>query len=1143
MKYNKLYGLFIVLAGLFLVTSCTDDDFGSDVENQQQKKIELSGEIEQVYVTRVNDEGFCDKDEIGVYITDYNGSTPTELKNSGNRADNVRHIYNEAENKWVPVQDIYWKDKNTNIDVYGYYPFAEPNDVNNYAFEVLQNQADVSGNIGGYEASDFLWGKAENIAPTDKVIKLKFKHKMASVRVTLQEGSGFSAGEWAALDKSVVLLNTVRKASIDLSKGNVTAAGEVSEVGIIPMNSGADYRAIVVPQTIKAGTVLFGISVGGVPYKYKKSESFVYNQSKQHNFTITINKKEGGGLEFIVGNESITAWENDDISHDATARAYVVIDCPEYGQLKQSIMAAKKDYSTLKNLKITGNINSEDFYFMRDEMSELQALNLKDVRVENDEIPSDAFANRNSIMRLVLPDKLQVIGDRAFFLCTNLIGSLIIPEGVKIIKNSAFYNCNSLTGTLTLPSTLETIEYASFYNCGFSGKLILPESLKEIGSSAFYFCSNFTGDLHLPSNLEVIGEGAFLNCIGFSGSIKIPEKVKHIEANAFCFDGQRGWYQGNFTGTLTLPKGLTTIGPNAFKGASLRGELNLPNELVIIPDHAFDGCDFSGKLSIPESVAVIGSYSFAFNWRLMGEVVIPKGVQSIGSNAFESCRSLESIVFEDGIETIGREAFKDCFGINRIVCKSATPPSVLPGAFDGVAKDNFTLEVPESSIHLYKSEPGWKDFKRIAAYKNFVIRPSMATAINTSVTRKLILNADGPWTVESKPDWVSLDKSSGNMKTEINLTFSEMPRGNGNREGEIVFKLTDKEFRTRCLVSQYDYNYDEDQIITLNQSSVGKGVNIMILGDGYSAKDISEGKYMADVEEAMGHFFAIEPYATYKNYFNVYTGIAVSPESGIGSINTIVNNRFNTSFKGGVALSGRNGESDFKDIFKYACKAPTITNDNLGESLVIMIANTSDYGGICYMYDDGSAIAYCPKSNYGYPFDFRGVVQHEAGGHGFGKLADEYIYHNEFIDNCPCTCCQHDEGILWGKNHGWYANISLTGKANEVNWSHLIFHPKYNQTVDVYEGGFFHARGVYRSEHNSCMNNDIPYYSTVSREAMVKRIKSIAGETYSFEDFVKNDKLDVIQTTRANVSFNPGFVNMNSIHHAPVILKDRPQIR
>ena len=77
---------------------------------------------------------------------------------------------------------------------------------------------------------------------------------------------------------------------------------------------------------------------------------------------------------------------------------------------------------------------------------------------------------------------------------------------------------------------------------------------------------------------------------------------------------------------------------------------------------------------------------------------------------------------------------------------------------------------------------------------------------------------------------------------------------------------------------------------------------------------------------------------------------------------------------------------------------------------------------------------------------------------------------------------------------------------HEVPWAHFIFDDRYSDVVDIYEGGFTHTRGVFRSEQNSCMNNNIQYHSAISREAIVKRIMLYAGETYSFDEFVKNDK-------------------------------------
>ena len=218
-------------------------------------------------------------------------------------------------------------------------------------------------------------------------------------------------------------------------------------------------------------------------------------------------------------------------------------------------------------------------------------------------------------------------------------------------------------------------------------------------------------------------------------------------------------------------------------------------------------------------------------------------------------------------------------------------------------------------------------------------------------------------------------------------------------------------------------------------------------------------------------------------------------------------------------------------------KAPTVNSGNLDQTLIIIVPNSSDYGGICQMWESGAAIAFCPKSDYGYPLDTRGVIQHEAGGHGFGKLADEYIYHNAFIDFCGCTCCGHVDAVLYGKSLGWYDNIELTGKMHEVGWSHLIFDSRYSDLVDIYEGGFMHNRGVFRSEQNSCMNNDIPYYSTISRESIVKRIKRYAGEAFDFEEFVAKDKREAGVTTR---TFDGATSRRNDKSMAPVVHKGSP---
>ena len=1161
-KHTLLYMVAVVA---YVLTGCSDDIFNGDYSQHDNNRIQLSGDIDQLAVTRVNDNGFCNGDVMGVYIVDYEGNNPGTLKVSGNRGDNVRHTFDEPNYKWSSAYDLYWKDKHTHIDVYGYYPYANPESIEDYQFEVQKDQSTATedGEMGGYEASDFLWGKVSDVAPTTSIIRLPLAHRMSNARVTLIQGSGFADGEWAKTKKIVLTANVARKASINLSTGEIKTAGSVESTMTIPSRVNDEWRTIVVPQTVAAGTTLFSITIGGVPYKFTKNEALTYVAGKMMNFGIKVDKQAGSGAyKLTLVSESITPWENDLVSHDATAKEYIVINSTP-GGLKNAITAANKDYTQVRNLKITGQINAKDFYFMRDSMLRLSALNLKEVRIKgwgkneeyeenmDDQIPNSAFyfiqtvGGSNSLNRIVLPDTLKSIGSNAFYGCKYLSGSLIIPEGVTEIKRGAFNGCIGLNGILSLPSTLKKLgnrgeddmgdEGTDYYggvfqNCrNLTGNLILPDNLELIRGYCFSGCSGLYGELRLPAKLKRMGNCAFSYCSGFSGSLSIPQGITALPSEAF--------HNCGFNGTLTLHDGITNIANDAFANCHFKGELHLPKSLKVISENVFCNNDFSGTLTLPSTLTHIGSNAFANNWRLMGVLDIPNEVESIGESAFSNCKMLEGIIFPESMETIRQGAFNECYGINSIVCKGTMPAHIESGAFNGVAKDNFTLEVPESAISQYQSAPGWCDFKRIAAHHELVCRPSVACALRTLHKQKLVINAEGEWEVASKPDWCEVSPASGNKKTEVILIIKGMAKTADRREGKVVFRLKDKDYTHECSVSQYGYEYGEDEWITLQKATKGNkgGINIVLLGDGFNAKDIASGEYLKDIKQEVEYFFGIEPYKTYRDYFNVYTAIPLSTESGVGTVNTIRYNRFNTTFTGGVGL-----KADYDEIFDYALGAPTVNKRNLNQTLIIIVPNSTDYGGICQMWPDGSAIAFCPKSTYGYPLNTRGVIQHEAGGHGFGKLGDEYIYHNAFIDACGCSCCGHVLEFNAAKSLGWYDNLELTGKMHSVGWSHMIFDDRYSDIVDIYEGGYMHNRGVFRSEPNSCMNNDIPYYSTISRESIVKRIKAYAGETYSFEDFVKNDKRDAGIVESRAFGGNGDQRNAGTYQHAPVIHKGSP---
>lgn len=1104
---RKHLSFFLLL--LLVIVGCARERLEVDNPSMDDSPIavRIGGEIDQLMKTRVNDGGFCDGDAVGIYVVNYEDGMPGTLLVKGNQADNIRFVYEETKNIWTPDEPVYYKDKNTHADIYGYYPYSSPTSTDEFFFEVAKDQTvdAVQGALCAYEASDFLWAKSADITPTTEQIQLNFRHLMASVVVELTPGTGWEEGEWDILEKEVLIANTVRKSNINLQTGAVTPSGDAPLDGIVPVRDGAaSFRAVVVPQTMTAGTVLLNITVGGDSRVYKKSADVEYVQGKKNSLLLKVSKKaSSAGIELELVSESITPWENDNVSHDATAREYVIVDCPEAGKLEEIL--ADKDYAKIKNLKVTGNLDTRDINFMSLKMIRLQRLNLKDAVWEGEL----SFRSKSTLVQIVFPNELS----SKYFVATygfdgtNLTGTLSFPRNLETIKSGTFSGVESLNGNLELPKSLISIGDNAFSGCNaLQGDLSLPNTLKIIESSAFRNCCSFTGELNLPNDIEHIGDRAFYGCSGLTGNLRIPHFINKIDDYTF-------YLCNGFNGMLILNNNIVEIGDGAFYGCRFTGALHLPSSLVVIGKYAFEGNKFSGNLVIPESVSVIKESAFSGCSRLTGVVELPKDISSVAKGIFSDCSSLEGVVIPSEVLSIGDNAFKNCTQLKTVVCLAQEPPQLSASAFSGVAKDNFTVEVPESAVKSYQTAPNWKEFKRFAAHREFSISRSLFRTLNASDSKTLLLRAQSGenWSIESKPDWVTVTPSSGTGKTDITISVDELANGAGNRSGEVVFLLDGKDYRTRTTIEQYDYTYGDGDVIKVQSATKGSGVNLVFMGDCYDAKDIAEGNYVDNINEAIGHFFDIEPYKGYRDWFNVYTVVGMSADSGVGDVNTIREARFGSQYTIGAGVAPNHGT-----CFKYALKADP--NLKLSETLVTLVLNTKDYGGITYMYGDGSAIAVCPMSDDEYPYDFRGIVQHEAGGHGFGKLADEYIYHNAFIQICNCICCNHVKEFLSAKSHGWYDNLSLSGSYSDVPWAHLLYDELYQNTTDVYEGGYFHTRGVFRSEPNSCMNNNIPYFSSISRESIVRRLMRYAGAPFSFDEFKANDAEMYSTATKARAA-------------------------
>ncbi|MDE5997193.1 MAG: leucine-rich repeat protein, partial [Muribaculaceae bacterium] len=688
-----------------------------------------------------------------------------------------------------------------------------------------------------------------------------------------------------------------------------------------------------------------------------------------------------------------------------------------------------------------------------------------------------------------------------------------IPEGVEEIDG-----WTAADGVqVSFPSTLKRI--GELWG-NFRGELRLPEGLESYGNIPGYF----TGNFYLPESIKVLGHTGGK----FSGGLVIPQGLKMVSEDAFkdC----------KFTGTLELPEGIEHINGSAFRFCGFIGELVLPKSLRELEAYAFSANKFT-TIIWPDDLAVIGEYAFSDCNRLQGTITIPSRVRSIEEGTFSGCSLITGIELPEDVEYIGREAFAGCERLTNISCKADVPPFVCSSAFNGVGLDHVILEVPAVSVNAYRTAPGWKEFKRITPYKDFSCYPSQIQALNQQKIQTVTISTNGEWKLGTHPDWCSVSPSNGKGKTQVMVTVEDLSVGADNRNGKVEFEFSDNSAVIAVEVAQYDYQHGEDTAVKLQQHTAGNGIPIYFIGDGWNGDEIASGKYLQQCKEDMEYFFGIAPYDRLRNYFDVYSIMSLSQESGVNTVYTYRDTKFSTIYTGGVASASCGGsnsqllpdESLIFDYLKNDVEGISITDNDLRRGLTILIPNATDYSSVTYYYDRDFTISICPPTTNPYPMDNRGVVQHEACGHGFGKLGDELISKNQFA---PAWATSHIESM---HEKQWFMNLATTGNMNTVPWSHMIFDPRYSDRVDVFEGGYGFTRSVFRSESNSCMNLGIPYFNSISRQYITKRILETAGEGFDLDSFFENDTFAWGNTAQTR-SMESEDVTGIPDHKAPVMM-------
>lgn len=296
---------------------------------------------------------------------------------------------------------------------------------------------------------------------------------------------------------------------------------------------------------------------------------------------------------------------------------------------------------------------------------------------------------------------------------------------------------------------------------------------------------------------------------------------------------------------------------------------------------------------------------------------------------------------------------------------------------------------------------------------------------------------------------------------------------------------------------------------TLQKASVGNGIDIVFLGDAFTAEMIAEGIYDRAVSTAVEHIFADRTLRGLRDRFNIYS---VSLPSRDGDY-----------FSGASTVLGCWYGEDSKvggdDELCRSCTASVVTEERIDDALTIVLMNSERYGGTTYMYSpedggygSGYAVAYIPLCAT--QDEFRFLLQHEAIGHGFAKLADEYAYEagGQIPDQVVADMMKEEK-------YGWWKNVDFISDLSLVKWAPFIEDERYSsEKTGLYEGGCGYWTGIWSPSWRSLMKGNSDTFNAPSREAIWQRIHYLSEGSdwdYVYEDFVAYDLRTSSSQTKA----------------------------
>ena len=335
----------------------------------------------------------------------------------------------------------------------------------------------------------------------------------------------------------------------------------------------------------------------------------------------------------------------------------------------------------------------------------------------------------------------------------------------------------------------------------------------------------------------------------------------------------------------------------------------------------------------------------------------------------------------------------------------------------------------------------------------------------------------------------------------------------------------------------------EEVVEYVHQTKGSKKNVIAILADGFTRDELDQFDDLA--KSAFDYLFSVEPYKSYKEYFTAYYCRVPSNESGAGVIDdegnivTPVDNYFGSRWPEDSYSSMTADESKVQSYLKSHIPEIVSGAQTYKDVPVMLLINDNRYGGICHI--KGSGWSYCqvpyqkagatmswsfPKYQAVNPRDdsegrrettdaerdelgrhvgdWRNTVLHEFGGHGIGRLTDEYW---------SATTKYTEPGPISGHSYSVPYALNISGYYDEVPWQEDLLdnldewtarNPDYGR-IGIWHGGQTSLYFRWRSEKTSCMIDNRPYFSTWQRILIVRRIMQKVGATFDMDDFIAKD--------------------------------------